>query len=198
VIPNESFEVPVASGACMMVDRELFAQLGGFDASYFMYHEDVDLCWRARLAGRRVFCAPRAVVYHKHRFALTPGKVFYLERNRLIWFFSSYHFCGLLRLLPAFWVGELAMWAYALSSGTGLAKAASVVDIARHPSLVWRKRAAIARVRTTDDRQLVGHMASRLLFSGLPDTAPVRALNCFLAVYARWALPGRRADENGE
>ena len=52
------------SGACFLVKREAFEEVGGFDESYFMYFEDVDLCWRLGRAGRRVAYAPSAEVTH--------------------------------------------------------------------------------------------------------------------------------------
>lgn len=52
------------SGACFMVKRELWNVLGGFDPSYFMYMEDVDLCWRARREGWEVGYEPAAEVMH--------------------------------------------------------------------------------------------------------------------------------------
>jgi N-acetylglucosaminyl-diphospho-decaprenol L-rhamnosyltransferase len=52
------------SGAFFMARREALAELGGFDESYFMYVEDVDLCWRARQAGWEIAYAPDAVVTH--------------------------------------------------------------------------------------------------------------------------------------
>lgn len=52
------------SGACFVVRRELFETLGGFDERYFMFGEDMDLCWRARRAGAVVGTAPEAVVTH--------------------------------------------------------------------------------------------------------------------------------------
>jgi cellulose synthase/poly-beta-1,6-N-acetylglucosamine synthase-like glycosyltransferase len=53
------------SGGAMLLEREVFLSIGGFDERYFMYHEDVDLCWRLWLAGRRCCIAPRSVVYHR-------------------------------------------------------------------------------------------------------------------------------------
>lgn len=52
------------SGACMLVRRRAFEELGGFDEAYFMYAEDMDLCWRARRAGWQVVFVPAAAVTH--------------------------------------------------------------------------------------------------------------------------------------
>ncbi|HEX6682360.1 MAG TPA: glycosyltransferase family 2 protein [Candidatus Limnocylindrales bacterium] len=56
--------VPALSGCLLMIDRELFASLGGFDPEYFMYCEDADLCWRATQAGARPTLVPSARVVH--------------------------------------------------------------------------------------------------------------------------------------
>jgi N-acetylglucosaminyl-diphospho-decaprenol L-rhamnosyltransferase len=52
------------SGACLLVRRRAWEELGGFDERYFMYAEDMDLCWRAGQAGWRVVQQPAAVVTH--------------------------------------------------------------------------------------------------------------------------------------
>ncbi len=52
------------SGACFLVRRTDFEAVGGFDESYFMYAEDVDLCWRLGRVGRTVTYAPTAEVTH--------------------------------------------------------------------------------------------------------------------------------------
>jgi len=59
-----SLNVDWVSGACFLVRREAFEQVGGFDESYFMYLEDVDLCWRLGRAGWRAAYAPAASVVH--------------------------------------------------------------------------------------------------------------------------------------
>lgn len=52
------------SGAFFGIRRQTFEELGGFDESYFMFCEDMDLCWRAHEAGWLVGVAPTAVVTH--------------------------------------------------------------------------------------------------------------------------------------
>ena len=54
-----------ANGAAMMVRRSHFEQLGGFDETFFMEWEDLDLCWRAWLRGWPTLYVPDAVVRHR-------------------------------------------------------------------------------------------------------------------------------------
>src|SRR2546427_1220306 len=57
-------EVLVATGAALLVKRELFFKLGKFDQRFFIYNEELDLCWRIWLSGNSVVYVPTAVVYH--------------------------------------------------------------------------------------------------------------------------------------
>ncbi len=59
-----------ASGACSLVRREVFEATGGYDdESFFLYCDDVDYSWRARLAGFRVVYQPRAACFHDKRLS---------------------------------------------------------------------------------------------------------------------------------
>jgi GT2 family glycosyltransferase len=53
-------------GAAMLVKKEVFEKVGGFDDDYFAYFEDVDLCWRMWLQGYKVVLVPTSVAYHKY------------------------------------------------------------------------------------------------------------------------------------
>ena len=57
-------DVDWVSGAALMIRREALEELGGFDESFYMYCEDVDLCYRAHQASWRVVYFPDAVIYH--------------------------------------------------------------------------------------------------------------------------------------
>jgi GT2 family glycosyltransferase len=61
---NEPAEVEMISGACLMVRRSLFEQVGGFSEDYFMYAEDLDLCYKIRNAGYLNYYIPSASVIH--------------------------------------------------------------------------------------------------------------------------------------
>lgn len=57
-------DVDWLSGCCIAVNRTAFDEVGGFDPAYFMFVEDVDLCWRLAQAGWRVVFAPVTEVVH--------------------------------------------------------------------------------------------------------------------------------------
>jgi len=79
-----SREVFGACGAAFMIHRTAFERLGGFDPRFFMNFEDVDLSYRARLAGLRVWYAASAVVRHAGSGSLgavSPAAVYYGQRN---------------------------------------------------------------------------------------------------------------------
>lgn len=66
-IGTESISPDWVAGMFMLLRREVFAEVGGFDARYHLYYEDVDLCSRLRLAGYDVRLVPRATAVHNAR-----------------------------------------------------------------------------------------------------------------------------------
>jgi N-acetylglucosaminyl-diphospho-decaprenol L-rhamnosyltransferase len=65
-VGTETRAVDWVSGACFCARRAALEELGGFDEAYFMFAEDIDLCWRAHQAGWGVGVEPHAEVTHVH------------------------------------------------------------------------------------------------------------------------------------
>jgi GT2 family glycosyltransferase len=61
---TEPVEVEAVSGACMMIRRDVFDRVNGFSSDYFMYTEDLDLCFKTRRAGLRNYHLGSAVIVH--------------------------------------------------------------------------------------------------------------------------------------
>lgn len=83
---NDIREIFWATGACMFIKSDLFHELGGFDEDYFAHQEEVDLCWRAKNAGYKVFYVGTTSVYHLGGSTLSnmnPKKTYLNFRNSL-------------------------------------------------------------------------------------------------------------------
>jgi len=93
-------EVFSARGAAMLIKRKMLDEIGPFDPKFFITLEDIDLCWRARLAGYRVMYAPASVVYHRcHCSGNSLLWVYHAEKNALVLLIKNYGFPNLLRYL---------------------------------------------------------------------------------------------------
>lgn len=89
---EKSAEIDLATGACLMVKREVFEKIGFFDEKYFLYLEDMDFCVRAKRANFKIVYAPKAILWHKNAGATGSGSAlqdYYITRNRLL-FASKY------------------------------------------------------------------------------------------------------------
>ncbi|KAF0152661.1 MAG: glycosyl transferase family 2 [Ignavibacteria bacterium] len=79
---NQTYEVDAVSGAFMMMRREVYDKIGGFDPQFFMYGEDLDLCYRTQQAGFKVFYVHETEIIHykgesTKRSSIDETKVFY-------------------------------------------------------------------------------------------------------------------------
>ena len=89
-VPLAPLPVPTISGACFAVSRRDFALLKGFDSSFFLHVEDVDLCWRAREMGGTVLFHPHAEVVHEgHTSRVEPVFVEWNKAWGLIHYFGK-------------------------------------------------------------------------------------------------------------
>ena len=85
-------EVFWATGACMFIRAELYHQLQGLDENFFAHMEEIDLCWRAQLAGQKVVVIPNSKVFHVGGGTLpknNPRKTFYNFRNNLMMLYKN-------------------------------------------------------------------------------------------------------------
>ena len=85
-------QVDWASGAALMVDTALYIKVGGLDKEFFAHMEEIDLCWRMRLAGRELWAVPQAKVYHLGGGSLpafNPKKTYLNFRNNLLMLYKN-------------------------------------------------------------------------------------------------------------
>ena len=165
-------DVFAASSACLLVRADLFAELGGFDPAMADYGADVDLCWRAQVAGARVVVAPEARVRHREAAREAPGadpeRARMEPRNHMRAMFKNYTWLHLLRVLPQAAVATLVESLVALATRRGpeaRALAGAWLWNLRHLGELRPLRAVVRRTRAVPDaevRRLQARGSSRL------------------------------------
>jgi GT2 family glycosyltransferase len=134
-------EIFWATGACLFIRAKDYADVGGLDARFFAHNEEIDLCWRLRLRGRKIYCIPESVVYHLGGGSLpksNPMKTFLNFRNNLTMLYKNLPESELRHVMRWRWfLDYLAAWKMLLlDRNVGEFKA---VYRARRAFKAWRK-----------------------------------------------------------
>ena len=187
---RELRDVGSASGTAMAIRAETFRKLGGFAEELFMYLEDLELGWRARLAGYRVVVDPEADVFHEYEYGRNPRKSYFLERNRLVFLLTAYSGRQLALLAPVLLATELGMIALAAKEGWLKDKVGTWGWLVRNAGTVRQRRRATQRLRQVPDRELAEHLTSTFSPGMLPVPAPLRAANPVVRAYWRLVKKG--------
>jgi GT2 family glycosyltransferase len=163
-------EVLFVSSAAMLISREAWRRTGGFDERFAGHHDDLDLCWRARLAGFRVLMTPLATA--RHRAATARGERdeqrhrssrYYAERAALASMLKDYGLLTLLWILPVYAAVGVARLAF-LAVSRRFEDAYDLVaawgwNLLRMPGTL-RRRFRAQRIRVVRDRGIRRFMAS--------------------------------------
>lgn len=163
-------DVFYSEGATMFIKAVLIKQAHGlFDDDYFMFFEDVDFCWRIRLAGYRVVVVPSSIAYHA-RGGTVAGVVmktnpFYMyknTRNRLFTVFKNYALPNLIRYLPVTILFEISTGIWLLLSKRkyelGLACLAAILSSVIQMPNFMKKRTIIQCGRKVTDETILKMM----------------------------------------
>ncbi|MBI2551933.1 glycosyltransferase family 2 protein [Candidatus Uhrbacteria bacterium] len=188
---GEIEDIPYASGASMYVRRAVFEKIGLCNPDFFMYHDDMELCLKAKLAGYRVVFAPKSIMWHKYEFKRSILQVYYMERNRLLTMLQFYKVPTLILIAPAFFAMELGVLSGAILGGYAKPKLRSWGYFFKPSS--WRKiareRRAIQAMRTMSDRSMMRDFTGQILFQEVMN--PVLKYIANPAMNAYWQINRR-------
>lgn len=171
-------KIPVASGAAMMIKKEVLEKIGFLNDNFFLYFEDAEFCWRARLAGFSVWLEPKSLVYHDYIFKQNPARFYYLEKNRLYSWFTLWSFKTKFFLFPAWLVFECALSISAFLNGWGKEK------IKAYAALFERKK--IDSRKKGDERLILQFISAEINYPFNPPPLGLKLINSFLRGY--WQL----------
>jgi GT2 family glycosyltransferase len=186
---GEPVDVAVASGACLLLRRALWDELGGFDTEYFAYHEDTELSIRVWRRGLRVVYVPDAVAVHRYEFSRNEFKYYMIERNRLMFLGTLWSWRALVLLSPALLGLEVGMVALAAKQGWLRAKVRGWRWLLAHAGHIRRRRRLLRAERTVAEREWMGILTDRLDPTAIELPAVTGPLNTLMRGY--WRLVRR-------
>ncbi len=154
-------DISYASGCSLMIGKALFVWIGGYDEQYYMYHDDVELSLKVKLAGYRVALAPKSVLWHKYEFSRSVGMLYYMERNRHIFFLSFYPLHIIFLLALPLLAMDLGVVIFSLKNGwtKGLMRAVGYFFRAKSWSHIIKRRREL--------RVLAGNRRKKIILSSL-------------------------------
>jgi GT2 family glycosyltransferase len=178
-----SFEVPYPSGGACLLKMSALDKVGLFEDDFFMYHEDVDLGWKLKLAGYKSVFSPSAVVYHKYNFKNSGFKYYYLERNRLLVLLKNYKLGTLIILAPIFFFMELGILVFALRGGWLKEKISGYFWLIKNFKLILLGRKKIKKIRKIKDQEILKLMCAKIDFEEVNNFLLKNIANPVLSLY---------------
>jgi GT2 family glycosyltransferase len=181
-------EIAYGSGAGVLFRCDLLKKIGLLDEELFLYHEDLDLGWRVRLAGFKNVFVPESVIFHKYEFSRSISKYYFMERNRYVVFLKNLRVRSLVVLLPFMLGAELGLLPAAIRSGWWREKLRSYAYFFL-PS-TWRRisreRREMAKLRVVSDREIVRLWSSTISYQEVAGTFTKYVANPLMT--ATWAV----------
>lgn len=182
---DPALRIAYASGAGALFSAAALREAGLFDEELFLYHEDLDLGWRLRLAGYENVLAPQSVVYHEYEFSRSIGKWYWMERNRFLVLAKNYRLATLVLILPALVLMELGIIALSLRSGWWREKFKGYAYLARlhNWQMLLHKRREAQRRRRVADRMVTSFFTGVITFQDVMNPVLRYLANPFFQAY---------------
>ena len=161
---DDARDVFWATGAALVVRREAFESAGGFDESFGMHMEEIDLCWRLQLAGFRIRSVPSSVVYHYGGWSLKSEsfrKAYLNHRNQLAMLLKNLSLLRLAWVLPLrilLTLGTLPLGVIKQDWKQPAAFLGGLAWICVRPLHIIERRAEAQRARRISDKILATRM----------------------------------------
>ncbi|MBI5794307.1 glycosyltransferase family 2 protein [Candidatus Uhrbacteria bacterium] len=151
------FEIAYASGAAVLYRASVLQKVGLLDPFLFLYHEDLELGWRIRLAGFKNVLCVNSIAYHDYEFKRSIKKMYWMERNRVLVHVSHLTWRTLSLLLIPMFLAELGLLIFALKGGWIKEKLLVYVSLLspRSWAYVKTKRRESKLLRRVGDREIV-------------------------------------------
>ena len=174
-----------ASGSSFIIKKEVYDKIIGYDEEYYMYHDDMEMSWKTKLAGYKIILAPKSIIFHKYEFSRSILMVYYMERNRYLVMFHCYHWLTIIFLLPCMIFLEIGMIFYYLFSNRFWLKFRVICYFLKISTWqkIFVKRKQIKILRIKPDKEIVAGFVGKVLFQEIDNPLLRYVVNPILNFY---------------
>ena len=155
---TESIEkINYASGTCLFTSKIVLDKIGLLDPFLFLYHDDLDLGWRAAHIGINSFYVPKSIIYHAESYSIkwSSKKFYWLERNRKYCLLTHYSKETYAKMRLSLFLVDLCVWLFYLSKGFLGAKIKAELDIFRNRKTIKIRHNQLEKMKIVSDKDLI-------------------------------------------
>ena len=161
---NEIEEIGYASGTCLFTSSAVLKKVGLFDPFIFLYHDDLDLGWRASQLGIKSYYVPTSLIYHAESYSLkwNAEKFYWLERNRKYCILTHYSKQTYSKIFPTLLVVDFFVWMFYLTKGFLGSKIRAELDIIKNRKAIKIKYEELESKKIVSDKELITKFSDSL------------------------------------
>ena len=154
---EEIEEIGYASGTCLFTSREVIDKVGLLDEFLFLYHDDLDLGWRAAQIGINSYYVPKSKIFHVESYSLkwSSKKFYWLERNRKYCILTHYSKKTYNKMRFSLMLVDLFVWAFYFSKGFLGVKIKAELDIRKNKKNIEKKYHELEGKKIISDIELM-------------------------------------------
>ena len=150
-------KINYASGTCLFTSKIVLDKIGLLDPFLFLYHDDLDLGWRAAQIGINSFYVPQSIIYHAESYSIkwSSKKFYWLERNRKYCLLTHYSKETYAKMRLSLFLVDVCVWLFYLSKGFLGAKIKAELDIFRNRKAIKIKYNQLEKIKIISDKELI-------------------------------------------
>jgi len=154
---NKIEEIGYASGTCLFTSSAVLKKVGLFDPFIFLYHDDLDLGWRASQLGIKSYYVPTSLIYHAESYSLkwNAEKFYWLERNRKYCILTHYSKQTYSKIFPTLLAVDFFVWMFYLTKGFLGSKIRAELDIIKNRKAIKTKYEELESKKIVSDKELI-------------------------------------------
>ena len=154
---EEIEKIGYASGTCLFTTKKVLEKVGLLDEFLFLYHDDLDLGWRAAQIGINSYYVPKSKIFHVESYSLkwSAKKFYWLERNRKYCLKTHYSKDTYKKMSFSLMLVDLSIWIFYISKGFLNAKIRAELDILKNKKIIENKYLELEKKKIISDKELI-------------------------------------------